>query len=170
MRWKYPAFSFVVLLATWFLWSGHTDFLLVSFGIISCAGVVALSMHLGILDDESLLFEYGFRPLVYVPWLLWEITKSNFAVAKLILQPQPRLSPKMLYVRPSQRTAMAQVIYANSITLTPGTVALDIRQGRLLVHALTEETAYDLAQGEMDRRVTQLEGRAGSGSRAEAGS
>lgn len=168
MRWKYPAVSFVVLLATWFLWSGHTDPLLVSFGIVSCAGVVALSMHLRILDDESLLFDYGLRPFVYVPWLLWEITKANFAVAKLILQAQPRLSPKLLFVRPSQQTALAQVIYANSITLTPGTIALDIRQGRLLVHALTEETAYDLAQGEMDRRVTQLEGRGHRADRAEA--
>lgn len=157
MRLKYPLATFVVLSVTWFLWSGHTEPLLLGFGLASSLGVVALSMRMKILDEESQLYVLGWRPLTYAPWLLWEIAKANVAVARRILDPQLGLSPKLIFVHPSQRTAVARVVYANSITLTPGTVTLDVQQGRLLVHALTEDAAYDLAQGEMDRRVSRLE-------------
>ena len=157
MRFTYSAVAFVVLALTWLVWSGHTDPLLLGFGLISCVLVLALMMRMGILDEESQLYVVGFRSLAFAPWLLWEIFKANVSVARLILSRHPRLSPRLILVRPDQRTVVGQVIYANSITLTPGTISLDVRDRRLLVHALTEAAAYDLIQGEMNRRVCRLE-------------
>ena len=62
-------------------------------------------------------------------------------------------------IRASQKTDLAKVIYANSITLTPGTITLDVRDDKFLVHALSDEAAADLDTGEMDRRVSAMEGK-----------
>ena len=67
------------------------------------------------------------------------------------------ISPRIIRVRASQQTELAQVIYANSITLTPGTVSVDLRDGEVLVHALHAEAAEGVESGEMDRRCTALE-------------
>ena len=82
---------------------------------------------------------------------------SNFAVAKVILDPKLPIHPRILRVSASQKTQVGQVIYANSITLTPGTVTLDVRNGHFLVHALTTDSAEGLLSGEMDERVAYLE-------------
>jgi multicomponent Na+:H+ antiporter subunit E len=67
------------------------------------------------------------------------------------------ISPHLITVRTSQKTAVGQVIYANSITLTPGTISLDVRDDTILVHALTSDSAAGVEAGEMDRRVSRLE-------------
>ncbi len=148
---------FVVLYATWLLLSGHYDATLMAYGVLSCALVVLLVRHLGILDDEVLPIHLGVRPLLYAPWLLKEIVISNFSVARVILDPRLPIHPRILRVEASQKTDVGRVIYANSITLTPGTVTLDVRGNRLLVHALTTGSAAGLESGEMDRRVSHLE-------------
>jgi multicomponent Na+:H+ antiporter subunit E len=95
---------------------------------------------------------------VYWPWLLWEIVKANLEVARLILAPRMAISPTVIKVKASQPDELGQVIYANSITLTPGTVSIDVRDATIEVHAITREMAEGLQTGEMDRRVTQMEG------------
>ena len=67
------------------------------------------------------------------------------------------IDPVMIRLKAGQVTEMGQVIYGNSITLTPGTITVDIDDGELLVHALTQSGADGLAEGEMDRRITALE-------------
>jgi multicomponent Na+:H+ antiporter subunit E len=155
---------FAHLMVVWLLLSGHFDSTLITYGVLSCAFVVALMAHLRILDDEALPIQLGLRPFFYLPWLFKEIILSNIAVAKVILDPKLPIRPRMLRVRASQRSDVAKVIYANSITLTPGTVTLDIRNGEFLVHALTDESAEGLLTGEMDRRVAHLEGRSSEAS------
>ena len=155
---------FVALFAVWLLLSGHYTASLVTYGALSCAVVVALVAHLGILDEEALPVHLGIRPFLYWPWLMKEIVLSNLAVAKVILTPSLPIHPRILRVEASQKSHVGQVIYANSITLTPGTVTLDVREDRFFVHALTSESAEGLLSGEMDRRVALLEG-AGDGGR-----
>jgi len=84
--------------------------------------------------------------------------RSNIDVARRILSPGVPISPKLIEVPASQRTDLGKVIYANSITLTPGTISIRIRDGMILVHALSEEAADELLQGEMDRRVRDCVG------------
>lgn len=148
---------FVALYAVWLLLSGHYDATLMTYGALSCAAVVALVAHLGILDGEAMPVHLGLRPLFYVPWLMKEIVLSNLSVARVILDPKLPIHPRMIRVTAGQKTEVGQVIYANSITLTPGTVTLDVRDGQFLVHALTTESAAGLESGEMDRRVSHLE-------------
>jgi multicomponent Na+:H+ antiporter subunit E len=151
---------FVTLMAVWLLLSGHYNATLITYGVVSCLGVVALMAHLKILDEEALPAHLTLRACFYMPWLFKEIILSNLAVAKVILNPKLPIHPRILRIDASQETDVAQVIYANSITLTPGTVTLDVRHGKFLVHALTTDSAEGLLSGEMDRRVSHLEGHA----------
>ena len=142
----------------WLLWSGRTDPLLLGLGVLSCAFVLWLSLRMGVVDPESEPYELGARPLLYVPWLLFEIARANLHVARVILQPSLPIEPRLLRLRTSQHSDLGNAIYANSITLTPGTVTLDVRERGILVHALTRQSAEGLESGEMDRRVSWLEG------------
>lgn len=149
---------FAHLIAVWLLLSGHFDATLVGYGILSSILVVALMAHLHILDAESLPVHLGLRPFIYLPWLVKEVVLANIAVARVILDPRLPIQPRLLQVRASQESDVARVIYANSITLTPGTITLDVRGGDFLVHALTDKSAEGLLSGEMDRRVAWVEG------------
>ncbi|MBW2422816.1 MAG: Na+/H+ antiporter subunit E [Deltaproteobacteria bacterium] len=157
---KQAVFLFGLLMAIWLLCSGHYDPMLIGYGVLSCLVVIAIAIRLGIVDSEALPVHLAFRIVFYIPWLFKEIVVSNIAVARVILDPALPIRPRLLRVKASQSSEIAQVIHANSITLTPGTITLDIRGGYLLVHALTEESAEGVLGGEMDRRVAVLERRA----------
>ena len=85
------------------------------------------------------------------------LSKSNIDVAKRILNPRLPIAPRIVRVNGTQKTDLCRVIFANSITLTPGTVSLDLDEEDIVVHALTEEAADDVQSGDMDSRVTALE-------------
>ncbi len=156
---RQAAGSFLLLLAAWLLWSGHTEPTLLVFGVLSSAIAVALALRMDVVDHEGQPFgRLGVRPLFYLPWLLWQIAKANLAVARIILDPRLPIRPRLVRIRASQKTDLGLAIHANSITLTPGTLSLDVRQRTILVHALTREAAEELEAGEMNRRVTRLEG------------
>ena len=150
---------FVLLSCAWLLWSGHTEPLILSFGAASVALVTWLVWRMDKVDGNPLGWGLGLRPLLYVPWLGLEIVKSNLHVARVVLSPKMPIQPRLVRVKATQKTELGQVIYANSITLTPGTITLDVRGGEFLVHALTDEVAEGLQSGEMDRKVTALEGK-----------
>ena len=95
--------------------------------------------------------------IAYWSWLLKEIFLSNIQVSKIILNPKLMISPRVIKVQASQKTELGRVIYANSITLTPGTVTLDISDDTLMVHSLMESSAESLKTGEMDNRIGQME-------------
>ena len=93
------------------------------------------------------------RKLYYILWLTKEIAKSSFNVTKLIWSRDLRISPVMDWVKTKQTTDIGKTIYANSITLTPGTIAVYVEDKRLLVHSLEEAGLKDLENGEMDGRI-----------------
>ena len=90
-------------------------------------------------------------------WLIKEIIKANITVVKHIWLGEQSISPTLKKIKISQQTDMGKVIYANSITLTPGTVAIDLVDNEITVHALNYKDIESLEIGEMDRRVTLLE-------------
>ena len=151
----------VTLFGVWLLWSGHYTIertLVLVLGIVSCLAVVAIVRRMGIVDSEGHPIHLAGRAIMYVPWLLLAILRSNVDVALRILNPRLPVSPTLIRARATQKTALGKVIYANSITLTPGTVSVDVENDLVLVHALSRESAGELAEGEMDRRVTAVEG------------
>lgn len=148
----------LVLGGTWLLWSGHYTPLLLTLGGLSVAAVVGISWSMGIVDEEGAPIHLPLRLVLYFPWLFWEIAKANVDVALRILRPGPPIRPCLIDVRAGQRTDVGRVIYANSITLTPGTVSIDTEGDVITVHALTTEAADGVLSGDMDRRVSRLEG------------
>ena len=94
----------------------------------------------------------------YWPWLLKEIAKSAWQVARIVLHPRLPISPTIVRFKPSQRSDLGLVIHANSITLTPGTMCIEATREEFLIHALTAEGAAGTCAGsDMDRRVAKLE-------------
>lgn len=152
---------FVILLGTWSLWSGLVIEYprLFYFGIGCSIFVVALIEYHRQVTKDYLDYKLGLRPILYIPWLLWEIVKSNLAIARVILSPSMPIQPKLIRVTATQKTELGKVIHANSITLTPGTTTLDVRDDTLLVHALTDSSAQGALSGVIDRKVSALEGR-----------
>lgn len=155
------AFSAVlVLFGFWLLLSGFFEPFLMTAGAVSALGIVALARRMDMADHEGHPIHLGLRALTYWPWLLVEIAKSAWDVTRIILNPRLPVSPTLVRVKTSQKTTVGVVTYANSITLTPGTISVDVGRGEILVHALTREGAAGLQSGEMDRRVTRFEGSA----------
>ena len=150
---------FVVLMAVWLLNSGHYTTMMISFGVGSCLLVVWLSRRMGIVDDEALPVRLIPRACLYAPWLAKEVFKANVDVARRVLTPgKLDISPELFHARTTQASDLGRVLYANSITLTPGTVSVLVHGRSIWVHAIAEEVAAGLLEGEMDRRVTWLEG------------
>lgn len=146
----------IALFALWLLLSGHYNALLLSLGMGSCLFVLYIARRMDVVDHEGHPIHLSARILGYLPWLAWQIIKSNIAVAKLILHPRMPISPTVFTVHASQRGTLGKVIYANSITLTPGTVSMSLDNDRVLVHAIDREAQAGLMTGEMDRRVTRM--------------
>ena len=149
---------FVALSVFWLLLSGlFTPFLLAAGAGIALA-VVVFARRMDVVDHEGQPIHLGWRALFsYWPWLAAEIVKSSWDVSQRILHPRLPISPTLVRFRPSQATSLGLVIHANSITLTPGTISVEVAPGEFLVHALTAEGAAGLAGSEMDRRVAAME-------------
>lgn len=146
------------LAVTWLLLSGHYTVLLLCLGALSITLVVLIAWRMDVVDHEGVPVQVGPAAASYWPWLGLEILKSNIDVARRVLSRGPDISPTMVDVPTSQRTELGHVIFANSITLTPGTVSLELDDDRILVHAVSRDGAEALLEGEMDRRVTRMEG------------
>lgn len=156
---KHAVSLFILLYGLWLLLSGHwSDPLLLGFGVVSAALAVFIAWRMEGLDHEGVPVSVSLHALAYWPWLLWQIVLSNLAVARCILDPG-RIGPRMAWVHASQTSDLGKVIYANSITLTPGTIAVQVEGGRILVHALEGGGIEDLRAGEMDRRCVAVEQR-----------
>ena len=156
---RYTASLVIVLGTVWLGLSGHFEPLLLVLGLLSCLGVVALGRRMRLIDSEGAPIQLSLRGLLYTPWILWEVVKANVDVARRILTPGLPIDPRVIRVKAGQSSDLARVVYANSITLTPGTVSLRLEGDEIEVHALTAEAAAGLEDGRMDRRVSWLEHR-----------
>ena len=156
----YKISAVLVLFAFWLVLSGLFEPFLMTAGAASAIAVVWFAHRMEVIDHEGHPIHLGWRAATYWPWLFWEIVKSAWDVSRIILHPRLPIAPQLVRVKPTQRTAVGLVTYANSITLTPGTVSLEVSEATIVVHALTTEGAASLVEGEMDRRVTRFEGAA----------
>ena len=147
-----------ILFALWLPLSYHFEPLFILFGLATCSIAVFVAARMGIVDRESVPVHLALRGALYFPWLVWEIFKSNVRVARIILSPRIRVDPSIVHFRASQRTDLGRFIYANSITLTPGTVTTGIVEDDFEVHAIVQEEIDGSEENEMNRRVAVLEG------------
>ncbi len=149
----------VALSVLWLSLSGRAELLLLGLGVLSISLVLWLTLRMEMIDPEE--HPYRLRVFALAPywgWLLWQIVKSSLDVSRRILSPQLPIRPRLLSLPCKLEDDLRRMIYANSITLTPGTVTVQIDSDHVEVHALSGESEV-LESGEMERRVAVLEER-----------
>ncbi len=150
----------VFLAATWLLLSGIYDHsLLFWLGAASCLLCVLIAWRMDVVDHEGTPLELGWRIIAYWPWLFIEIVKANIDVIRRLLRANPDISPTLVRSQTMQRTDLGRVIYANSITLTPGTISIEASEkgSCIWVHAIERAGAEGFADDEMNRKVAWFE-------------
>ena len=147
----------LILFAFWILLSGQFDSFHLTLGAV-CSIIVAYLYHDLLFANVRVgdMRVVAWRFISYIPWLLYQIFMSNIHVASLVLRPKMPIDPQVLTFKTKLETDIACVTLANSITLTPGTITMDIRDGVYYVHALSKKVADDLKAGEMEDRVAHI--------------
>jgi multicomponent Na+:H+ antiporter subunit E len=147
----------ILLGIVWMAWSGHTEPLLLGFGFGSLVITIWVSKRLSVIDEEGQ--PTNPKLLTYIPWLVKEIVLANIDVIGRILSTNPKaVEPTWIRVPAKQTTRLGRVIFANSITLTPGTVSVLLDDGSILVNAISTDGAHSLINGgAMGERVCALE-------------
>lgn len=149
---------FLATLSFWLLLSGkYYNPQLWILAIISCGLSTAICVRMRIVDDESQPVRGLLSWFAYLSWLMLQIAKANVDVARVVWSPKLSIDPQMIELDHDLRTSLGRVTYANSITLTPGTVTVEMGRRRVLVHALTQAGADDLITGEMLKRIRARE-------------
>jgi multicomponent Na+:H+ antiporter subunit E len=155
---KLGASMIATLSVLWFVLSGFTTPLMLSLGAASVIFVFLLSVRMKVLDEEGLpIYVHEWSLAKYVVWLAWEVVKANIDVTRIILSRHLNLQPIVVRLPARQQTVVGRVIYANSITLTPGTVSIELGEDFVDVHALTQAGVSDLETSDMHDRVCEVE-------------
>ena len=142
----------------WLLMSGIFTTFVVGLGVGSVLLVLIVIGRMNAVDGDRLKFSFSpFRLAKYMAWLMLEIARSNWAVTKLILSRNMVTRQHLFSVPANQKTDMALVVFANSITLTPGTITVEAEPGQFLVHALDYSDAAHKGVIEIGDRVLATE-------------
>ena len=147
----------IILILFWLLNSGHYNYLILTLGAASIAIVVLIAHRMDVVDHESQTIHLSLEYPRFGLWLIKEIVVANLTVVKHIWLGNKTITPTVKVIKASQTTDVGKVIYANSITLTPGTVTLGLVNDEIMVHALIQENIVALESGDMDSRVSRLE-------------
>ncbi len=146
----------VVLGAFWLVLSGHYTVPLLVLGAASIGLVVWISQRMEIVDNEQPIRLSPSLPH-YAAWLFGQVLIAAIRVTRLVWSPRPALRPVVGRTDASGMSHLAQTIYANSITLTPGTLAMTVDDESIEVHSLQPAGLNDLRRGAMVNRVRRLE-------------
>ena len=151
----------LLLMALWLVLSGHFDLEHIIYGALSVLLVLWLNHRISYIPMSNGEPVHGInvithRMVLYLFWLLWQIVKSGTFVAYLTLHPKMPINPMMVRFRSRLPNPLAKVILGNSITLTPGTLTVDIKDDFFTVHALVDDTEEELVSGDMEARVGRL--------------
>lgn len=167
--WQKRLFSlvlqFIVLFIFWLILSGHFEIKYVLFGAAS-AGLVTYLTN----DFFYAVLRYGeqaelrvrpvllqiWRFLLYLPWLLSRIIMANVQVALLVLNPKMPIEPALFLFQTGMRKGISRVTLANSITLTPGTITVDLQKNNYIIHTLKPALAQELVEAIMQNKITRV--------------
>jgi multicomponent Na+:H+ antiporter subunit E len=168
--WLNSIIQFALLLAVWLLMSGHYDFFHISMGVLSSLAVVLLHLRLRkyyVFEEEladakarmkdifPVRLRFG-RVLFYIPWLTWQIVIASLQVAAVVLNPKMPIDPALIRFKTKFPNTSARVILGNSITLTPGTITIQIKGDEFLVHSLMDASASGILDGSLPGEVAKL--------------
>ncbi|MCF3593541.1 Na+/H+ antiporter subunit E [Rhodobacteraceae bacterium LMO-12] len=156
--------SIIVLCALWLLLSGVYKPLVIGLGLVSVLLSVFFAQRMNRVDGYvMLLILRPVRSVLYFIWLLGEIAKATWTVTRVIMAPEAKTRQHLFALKQSQKSDLGQVVFANSITLTPGTITVETEPDRFIVHALCFSPSDVEDLRDMDRRVSKLEREGGEG-------
>ncbi|NIM10763.1 MAG: hypothetical protein GTO45_02145 [Candidatus Aminicenantes bacterium] len=168
--WLNSIIQFALLLGLWLFLSGHYDFFHISMGVFSALLVVLLNLRLRkyyffeeelaeararMQDIFPVRLRYA-RVLFYIPWLIWQIVVASLQVAAVVLNPKMPIDPALVRFNTKFPNTSAKVILGNSITLTPGTITIQIKKDEFLVHALMDASSTGIIDGSLPGQVAKL--------------
>jgi multicomponent Na+:H+ antiporter subunit E len=147
--------TFVIMLVFWVILSGMFDAFHLTLGVISCVLVAHFSgkmLFAGLKIEAQARQVFGM--FIYTPWLLWAIVVSSLEVAYIVLHPKmlEKMDPQLIRFKTKLKSNFARVTFAQSITLTPGTITVSVQDDEMTIYALTKSAA-DSLPGEMERRI-----------------
>jgi multicomponent Na+:H+ antiporter subunit E len=155
----------VVLFAFWMILSGHTEIKFIVYGVLTSVVTAWVTYPLLLVtnkDGNRKYFVFGIslpKLLKYSLWLLWQLVLANIDVARATTSQNLNINPKVVRFYFRTDNPMAEVVLADSITLTPGTVTLNVTDDGLFeIHALTDGAAAGVLDGSMQRKVADLFG------------
>jgi multicomponent Na+:H+ antiporter subunit E len=168
--WLKTAVQFVLLFGLWLLLSGHYDFFHIAMGVFSSVVVILLHMRLRkyyFFEEEMAEAQARMknispsrirfvRVLFYIPWLIYQIGIASLQVASVVLNPKMPIDPFLLRFKTKLPNTVAKVILGNSITLTPGTITLQIEGDEFLVHSIMDASAGGIVDGSLPGEVAKL--------------
>lgn len=154
---KYYIILACTLALFWMLLSGHTSGLLLSLGLASIVLVTWLIYRMDCNDNAPIRMLFSLKFFSYLGWLFWQVIVTNLDVARRIWNPSLPINPASRKIKVSIKDPLIKAIYANSITLTPGTVTIEIGEDYFIVHALNAKDLDELEEGEMQIRLSCLE-------------
>jgi len=151
--------KWAILLSTfWLLLSGYIQPILLGFGAISVLVVLFVLKRMDDVDQEKQEIGTGLRLVKYTPWLIWQIIRSSLQVTKLIWGSPDKVSPSLAKISAKNIPPHRRALYANSITLTPGTLSVDLVDDEITVHALQKSSIDELEQKAMEKKITGIWG------------
>lgn len=164
---RHAVYLTAMLFLFWVILSGKMEAKYLIIGLVSAVGITAVTWRFLLFPWcygegclRSAWDQPWFRLMAYFPWLLWQIVKANLEVAWVILHPRLPIQPQMVRFSKPLPGPVAHLVLVNSITLTPGTVTVDIEGDEYVVHALLESGARSLVpesgEGGMQRRVAAI--------------
>ncbi len=148
-----------VLVVFWMILSGHVEVLFLSLGAASVLLVCLISHRAGVLEGDGVTFALVLRLPRYLLWLVKAVLVAAVGVVRKVWSPRPDLRPVVDRTPSAGLSELSSVVYANSITLTPGTLSFDVDDDCINVHSLDEAGLEDLRAGAMLRRIRRLEPR-----------
>ena len=155
----------LVLFAFWMVLSGRTETKFVVYGILTAVVTTWVTYPLLLVpnkDGSKKYYVFGFsipKMIMYFFWLMWQLVLANIDVLLATTGQELNIDPKVVRFRFKDDNPMASVILANSITLTPGTVTMNVTDdGVYEIHALTVGAAAGVLDGGMQKKVADLYG------------
>jgi len=143
----------IVLFVFWVLLSGSFEWIHLGLGLIISIFVAwNNSGHSRFIPT----FRLWFRVILYLPWLFYKIVQSSLHLSKLILHPALPIDPQLISVESKLNHQAAVVLFGNSLTLTPGTITVEVDKNKLTFHALDKALGDDVASKQMESKIAKI--------------
>ena len=146
----------LILFLCWIALSGITDPFFLIAGLASSFFAVSIFKILNLQSSRHARRYITFKWVGYLRWLVFEVAKSSIKMSNIIWSANLKLNPYYGWVYTKQEENIGRTTYANSITLTPGTLTIYTQNDRLFVHSIDKDNMEDLNTGEMDHRIKCL--------------